>query len=151
MPISSNGTWNAVALRQAHDSVKAHKAGECTNYAYYAGHILSQGKTNPKPRIEVVSWAPGVVGSAHCYVIVGRAGDTPNGMLPPVKEWNSDCVIVDCWALTLGHDSVYTKSDYEFKTMMYPVKLLMDSTRPWTGATMNVQGGLKPTGRDKTK
>jgi hypothetical protein len=151
MPISCNGTWNTVALRQAYDNVKSHQAGECTNYAYYAGHILSQGRTTPKPRIEIVSWAPGVVGSAHCYVVVGRTGDTPKGMLPPVNAWNNDCVIVDCWALTLGHDCVYNKFNYEFDTMMYPVKLLMDSTRPHTGEKMNVQGGLRRTGRDTTK
>lgn len=149
MPILTNGSWNAQALRQAYDAVKANKAGECTNYAYYAAHILSQAKLNPKPRLEIVSWE-GKGRAKHLFVIVGRTGSTPNGSLPPVSDWNDDCVIVDCWALTLGHGCVYSKHNYCFKGMMHPAKVNMDSTKVASKAPINVQSGLRHVGRDLT-
>jgi hypothetical protein len=83
----------------------------------------------------------------HCFVIVGRTGGTTKGSLPPVAQWNDDCVIVDCWALTLGHQCVFTKNNYCFKGMMHPSKVIMDSTQVKTAnVPMKPQGGLKATG-----
>src|SRR6266850_2560083 len=150
MPILSDGSWNGPALKVAHDAVVSNKAGECTNYAYYAAHILSQGSTRPMPRLEIVSWeGPGT--AKHLFVIVGRTGLASNGSLPAVNAWNDDCVLVDCWALTLGHGCVYSKSNYCFKTMMFPAKVNMDSHKIRSGQPMSVQTGLKKTGRDLTK
>jgi hypothetical protein len=146
MPILTDGSWNSLALQQAYQAVVTKQAGECTNYAYYGGYILSQGKTSPKPRLELISWE-GSGMAKHCFVIVGRTGGTTKGSLPPVAQWNDDCVIVDCWALTLGHQCVFTKNNYCFKGMMHPSKVIMDSTQVKTAnVPMKPQGGLKATG-----
>jgi len=144
MPILTDGSWNGPALKQAYDAVVSNEAGECTNYAYYAGHILGQATSKPKPRLEIVSWE-GKGRAKHLFVIVGRKGATTMGSLPPVSQWNDDCVIVDCWALTLGHQCVYSKHNYCFQGMMFPAKVNMDSTRVATGP-INAQAGLKKTG-----
>ena len=152
-PIQSpDRSWKTTSLKVAYGAVNRNQAAECTNYAYYAGHLLGTGKATPKPRIEIVSWE-GVGTAKHLFVMVGRKGETlKDGMVPPVSQWNSDLIIVDCWALTLGWECVYTKDNYCFKdTMMYPLKVQMDSTIKSTGLPMNVQGGLNKTGFDLTR
>jgi hypothetical protein len=149
MPIvSPDRSWKGAELRGAYGQVVAKRAGECTNYGYYAAHILSQATATPKPRIEIVSWE-GKNTAKHVFCIVGRTGGDTDGKLPPVAQWNDECVIVDCWALSLGHGCIYNKKNYCFPTMMHPSKVVMDSTKVSAEGPMNTQGGLKATGNKR--
>ena len=149
--LSPDRSWKARSLKVAFDSVNSKQAAECTNFAYYAAHILGTGKTTPQPRIEIVSWE-GEGTLKHLFVLVGRKGTTAaDGRIPSASTWNNDVVIVDCWALSLGWDCVFTKDNYCFKGMMSPLKVQMDSTIASLAGPMNVQGGLKKTGFDLTK
>lgn len=145
--VASSGDWNAAALHQAFTNANLSQAGECTTYAYYAGHVLG---TTPisgrRPRLEIVSWE-GEGRAKHCFVVVGRTGPrSPSGHLPTSDKWNRDARIVDCWALTLGHGYLYTADDYCFQAMLDPSKIIMDSTVTRVSPTVNSQGGLKSTG-----
>lgn len=136
-------SWRATKLGIAYRSVEQLKAGECTNYAYYAAHVLTS--SGQHPRVEIVSWEGG--GRAvHLFCIVGRQGGlNDNFMLPPIAEWNHGVVIVDCWALTLGWGNcIFDTQNYCFKkTMMWPLKQQMDSSKEWDGQVDAMQGGLK--------
>jgi hypothetical protein len=144
MPImSEDRSWRRAPLKLAHAAVRSAKAGECTNYAYYAAHILSEGENHP--RIEVVAWE-GHGRAKHLFCMVGRIGGTLDKFaIPPVSTWNHDMVIVDCWALTLGWDCIFTKQNYCFKdAMMYPLTVQMDTDIEWNpGLADDTQARLK--------
>lgn len=127
-------------------SVRMARAGECTNYAYYAAHCLTENEGHP--RVEVVSWE-GRGRAKHLFCMVGREGGVGEDFsLPAIAHWNNDMVIVDCWALTLGWDCVYTKQDYCFRDgMMFPSKVQMDSNIAWDPEQADdMQSGLRGTG-----
>ncbi|MDH0863366.1 hypothetical protein [Mitsuaria sp. GD03876] len=144
--VDPTAAWNAPALEQAFMNVNRNRAGECTAYAYYAGHVLG---TTPmrtaRPRLEIVSWE-GKGMAKHCFVVVGRAGPRGrSGLLPNSVEWNTDARIVDCWALTLGFECVYSVSNYCYPGMINPAQIIMDSTVARVARPFNSQGGLAKT------
>ena len=145
--VDPRGGWNGPALQQAHTNADTSRSGECTTYAYYAGHVLNTTQiAGNRPRIEIVSWeGPGRF--KHCFVVVGRTGPrSPTGLLPSSVHWNAEARIVDCWALTLGYECVYTVAHYPYPGMMNPSKIIMDNTVARTMVPFNAQAGLKRTG-----
>ncbi|MQA36911.1 hypothetical protein [Rugamonas aquatica] len=146
-PITSlDRSWRPKELARAYSAVDAKKAAECTNYAYYAAHVLTHGKNHP--RVEIVTWE-GEGTAKHLFCLVGRSGGTlPGFVVPSAETWNDDTVIVDCWALSLGWgECLYTRHNYCFDGMMSPLTVSMDSDIPWDGEADLVQSTLKSTGQ----
>ncbi len=73
--------------------------------------------------------------ATHVYVIVNRSGATTSvssgsvkrRQLPPVSEWGNDCYIVDCWAASLGYESIFQPHEFPYRGMLSPLYQEMDS------------------------
>jgi hypothetical protein len=94
--------WKQYALKQRYDFVQSNKPrqAECTTFGYLAAHVLSNNRPDG-PRIELVAHDSGR--GSHVYILVGRVGENVDGRIP--NNW--DAVVVDGWAASLGHESIY--------------------------------------------
>jgi hypothetical protein len=106
-------------------SVQSRGSAICTEFAYAAAHVLTDGRAGG-PSVEVVGWRGGPQ-MAHFYVLVGRTPGNVNRRLPPPVQWGPGCVIVDPWLAALGHNEViYQVASYPFPDFLNsPVDLAM--------------------------
>jgi len=103
-----------------YQKVTQERAGICTQFAKAAAHVLTSGRANG-PRVEIVAF------DNHVYVLVGRSGGYKGHLLS--SDWVQDAgvVIVDPWAGSLGHPTVYENyASYPLKGMVNPLKIVAE-------------------------
>ncbi|MCC6807908.1 MAG: hypothetical protein IT381_10830 [Deltaproteobacteria bacterium] len=125
--LPSNGKLKQTDLAIVHDALNFANAGCCSTFAAAAADILSQGKRPAEEgdvRVEVVARQNKFNGT-HCYVLVGRA---LGSKLDDPTTWGKDCMIVDPWLGSLGHDTAFTVDSYPYKGYLKANRALYDNT-----------------------
>lgn len=118
-------------LKSGHGLVEQARAACCSTFAIAVAHTLTEGERDlakTHPRVEIVSATGGHDGS-HCFVVVGRQeGST----LSDPKTWGPKALIVDTWLGSLGHNNVFTVSNYPecARSLLDPDEQLYDSHQP---------------------
>jgi len=112
--------WKPMNYNMVYQKVAQERAGICTQFAKAAAHVLTSGRANG-PRVEIVAF------DNHVYVLVGRSGGYKGHLLG--TDWVQDAgvVIVDPWAGSLGHPTVYENyASYPLKGMVNPLKIVAE-------------------------
>ncbi|WP_131781601.1 hypothetical protein [Legionella gresilensis] len=99
------------------------KMGDCHSFAQLvADHLLKliEAKRLPPLDIKMVSHDNGL--GAHTFLLVGHHSDN-------LEDLNN-CLIIDAWAVVMGHQStygIYTKENYPFPSMLTKLVCCYDS------------------------
>ncbi|KTD31096.1 hypothetical protein [Legionella maceachernii] len=119
-------SYDRNAIKETAAKVKKMKMGACHTFAQLgADHLLNlmeEGKLPPMP-IKIVSHKQSL--GSHTFLLLGHKSQDLTDL--------SHCLIVDPWAVAMGHDSthgIFTEENYPYPGMTTQLECCYDSEAP---------------------